>query len=137
MKYPRVGIGVLIFNQKNEVLLGKRLNSHGEGCWGPSGGHLEFDETFEEAAIREVYEETGLHISNPKFFALTNDNFSLEEKHYISIFMKAEYPPEQAVQNREPDKTIEWQWFSFTDLPSPLFLPLQNLQAGKGYAVNP
>ena len=86
--YPRVGIGVLIFNEAGEILLGQRINAHGTGSYGPPGGHLEFGESLEECAIREVAEETGLIIEAPEFFSLTNDVFIEEEKHYISIFMK-------------------------------------------------
>lgn len=87
-----VGVGVLIFNSENQVLMGQRLNSIGAGGWSPPGGHLEFGGTFEECAIREAFEETGLTISNPTFVALTNNVFEKESKHYIVIFMKALYP---------------------------------------------
>ena len=61
---PRVGLGVLIFNSKNQILLGKRIGSHGESTWAPPGGHLEFGESFEACATREAFEETGLKILN-------------------------------------------------------------------------
>ncbi|MFA4941602.1 MAG: NUDIX domain-containing protein, partial [Patescibacteria group bacterium] len=32
-KYPRVGVGVMIQNEKGEVLLGLRQGSHGAGEW--------------------------------------------------------------------------------------------------------
>ena len=80
---PSVGLGVLIFNHKNEILLGKRINSHGDSTWGPPGGHLEFGESFEDCAIREVLEETGLKIHSPKFLAITNDIFHNEQKNYL------------------------------------------------------
>ncbi|MBT4277902.1 NUDIX domain-containing protein [Candidatus Falkowbacteria bacterium] len=47
---PRVGVGVLIQNDKDEVLLGLRCGSHGEGEWCFSGGHLDFGETIFETA---------------------------------------------------------------------------------------
>lgn len=34
MNYPKVGIGVLIFNNQN-LLLGQRLGPHGYLTWGP------------------------------------------------------------------------------------------------------
>ena len=58
----RVGVGIYIFNQEHQVLLGQRKSVHGFGCWCPPGGHLEFGETNEQAAIREVKEETNLDI---------------------------------------------------------------------------
>ncbi len=106
--HPRIGIGIgigiLIFNNRNEILLGKRISSHGESSYGPAGGHLEFGETFEECAIREVLEETNLIIENPQFIAVTNDVFEKEQKHYVSIFLKAHCLNEHELQNLEPHK---------------------------------
>ncbi|MCG8570925.1 MAG: NUDIX hydrolase [Spirochaetes bacterium] len=124
-KYPRVGIGTII-TYNNKVLLGKRKNSHGTGCWCFPGGHLEYSETFVDCAIRETYEETGLKIENIQQIALTNDFFVEENKHYITIFMQATVDQSQ-VQLKEPDKCEYWQWFDWNDLPSPLFLPIKNL----------
>lgn len=130
---PRVGLGVLIFNTSNQILLGKRKNAHGAASWGPPGGHLEFGEHLEECVIREVYEETGLIIKDPTFIAITNDMFKEENKHYISIFMKANLSNHQVVQNLEPHKVEDWQWFDLEELPEHLFLPLKQLISGLGY----
>ena len=131
--HPRIGIGVLIFNDQK---LGKRIEAHGKSTYAPPGGHLEFGESFEGCAIREVLEETGCLIQNPKFLAITNDIFPKEEKHYISILMKAVFIPGQEIQNLELNKTEKWQWFPLSQLPSPLFLPLQQLINQKGYGEN-
>jgi 8-oxo-dGTP diphosphatase len=124
---PRLGIGVLIINGHNQILLGKRKNSHGEKTWAPPGGHLEFGESFEDCAIREVAEETGLKIEQPHFVGITNSIFTDEEKHYVSIFMTAKYPLNQDIHNCEPHKVEDWQWFSIKDLPKNLFLTLKQL----------
>lgn len=131
MNYPRVGIGVLIFNE-NKILLGQRIKSHGAATWGPPGGHLEYGETFEECAIRETKEETGLVISNPQVMAVTNDVFREENKHYVSIFLCAQYPRDQLVENLESDKVASWEWMAIDSLPEALFLPLKNLFQEKG-----
>lgn len=133
---PRTGLGVLILNKDKQILLGRRKGAHGEMSWGPPGGHIEFGESFEECAIREVLEETALKIENPKFLAVTNDFFESDAKHYISIFMTANYNETQIVQNCEPHKTEEWQWFSLNKLPDNLFLPLKQLVLGKCYGGN-
>jgi len=52
--------GACITNEKGELLLQKRSNT--ENIWGLPGGALEVGESIEEAAIREVKEETGLDI---------------------------------------------------------------------------
>jgi ADP-ribose pyrophosphatase YjhB (NUDIX family)/RimJ/RimL family protein N-acetyltransferase len=130
---PRVGLGVLIFNAHNQILLGKRKNSHGASTWAPPGGHLEFEETFEECATREVLEETGLRIEELVFVAITNDTFKEDGKHYVSVFMRAELTTDQMIKNLEPHKNEEWRWFSLEDMPEPLFLPLAQLLDGKAY----
>lgn len=124
--HPRIGIGVLLFNDKNEILLGERLNAHGASSFGPPGGHLEFFESFEQCAVREVMEETGLSLSSCTMLGLTNDFFEDEQKHYVSIFMGVPYPVTQTPKNLEPHKTKTWDWYALNALPTPLFLPLQN-----------
>ena len=132
---PQLGIGVLIFNKQNEILLGQRINAHGALTWAAPGGHLELDESFENCAMREVEEETGLIITPPTFYALTNDIFPHENKHYITIFMQATYPEHQELEVREPHKIIKWHWFSMNNLLTPLFLPLQNILNNKSYGL--
>jgi 8-oxo-dGTP diphosphatase len=134
-KMPRVGIGVLIFDRHNRILLGQRKASHGEFSWAPPGGHLEFGETLEECATREVLEETGLNIDKPEFVSLTNDVFTQEGKHYISIFMRVNHPHGQEVRNLEPHKIEQWQWFELHKLPENLFLPLTQLVAAQAYGT--
>jgi 8-oxo-dGTP diphosphatase len=126
--FPRVGVGVLIFNNRGQLLLSKRIRGHGKFTYGTPGGHLEFGESFEDCAIREVMEETGLKITSPKFFAITNDLFKDENKHYISVFMKATLLDKNSIpQNRETSKHMEWCWFDMDKLPDFLFLPLKKL----------
>jgi 8-oxo-dGTP diphosphatase len=43
-RLPRVGVGVII-TRDDQVLLLKRKNVHGSGCWSTPGGHLDFGET--------------------------------------------------------------------------------------------
>jgi len=77
---PKVGVGVIVMND-GKVLMGKRKGAHGEGTWSFPGGHLEFGETLEACALREVAEEVGVNISDIKPATFTNDFFDSEEKH--------------------------------------------------------
>lgn len=122
---PKVGLAVIIVRDK-QVLLGQRKNAHGAGSWCFPGGHLEFGEEFIECAQREVQEETGLQLTNIKPAAFTNDIFTQEGKHYITLFFTAECDSGEP-QLLEPDKCEGWAWFSWDNLPQPLFLPIQNL----------
>lgn len=120
---PKVGVGALIIKD-DSVLLGKRKNAHGEGMWAPPGGHLEFGEEFTDCVLREVAEEVGLTVRNVRFGTVTNNIFSEEQKHYVTIMMLADYAAGEP-QVLEPDKCEEWQWFPWKQLPAPLFLPLK------------
>jgi len=57
------GVSILII-QDGKVLAIHRRNDPND--WGLIGGHVEPNETPEEAAIRECLEETGLILTNPK-----------------------------------------------------------------------
>jgi 8-oxo-dGTP pyrophosphatase MutT (NUDIX family) len=60
-----VGISVLLIDQENRVLLLHRSDTND---WGVPGGYMEIGETLEEAARREVREETGLELNELIFY---------------------------------------------------------------------
>ena len=86
MNKPGVGVGIIIQNKNGEILIGKRKGSHGP-YYSIPGGHLENGESFEEAATREVFEETNLSIKSPSFVCVTNNmrTYREENKHYVSV----------------------------------------------------
>jgi len=124
-KNPQIGVGAIVI-KNNKILLGKRKKSHGAGGWQFPGGHLEFGETIEDCAKREVLEETGLSITNIRLGPYTNDIFSLEEKHYVTLYVIANYQSGE-LTICEPEKCEQWDWFEWNNLPQPLFLPIENL----------
>ena len=124
---PRIGIGVILVNEKGQMLLGRRTSGHGFDTWGNPGGHLEFGESFEACAMREVREEIGVEISEPSFLALTSEVYESTQKHYVSVFMVGFLSSTAPIINREPHKTEEWVWVDMKNPPAPLFPPIQNL----------
>ena len=124
-KRPFIGVAVIVVRQ-GRVLLGKRKNSHGAGTWQFPGGHLEYGESIEACARRELMEEAGLTIEDMRYGPFTNDFFEAEKKHYVTLFVIADRTTgEPAV--REPDKCERWNWFTWAQLPKPRFLPIVNL----------
>jgi len=101
----KVGVGVLILN-KNKILLGKRIDGHNKNTWQSAGGNLEFGESFEEWAQREIKEEVGIKVKNIQYITVTNDIFSKDHKHYVTIFMSCEYQS-GARKPLEPKKCSE------------------------------
>ena len=131
---PRVGVS-LIIRRENTVLLGKRQNAHGADTWSPPGGHLEFMETIEECALREAREETGCEVANVQPPVFTEEFYPEQNKHYINLMLTADWVANEP-KVLEPEKCLEWQWFAWDELPTPLFLPLQN-HINQGYTPFP
>jgi 8-oxo-dGTP diphosphatase len=125
---PLVGICLLIY-KGDSILLGKRLTKHAHGCYGAPGGHLEYGESFEECAMRELREEAGneLMVSPPKFGAAINAIYP--ESHYVTVFMQCDWISGEP-QTMEPNKCEGWEFHSLDNLPSPLMLALDQLLNG-------
>lgn len=121
MSYPKVGVGVFVWKD-GKFLMGKRRGAHGHDTWSIPGGHLEFGESWEECAKREVLEESGMAITNVRFLAATNDLFPDHDRHYTTIWVYSDWESGQP-KITEPDKWIEHRWETFQTLPSPLFEP--------------
>ena len=57
---PLPAVAVLVLNSKDQLLLVKRSVEPAKGTWCLPGGFIEVDESIEEAAVRELEEETGI-----------------------------------------------------------------------------
>jgi len=68
----------LICPKGDSILLGRRAFDPGKGEWGLPGGFMELNETLEEAALRELKEETNLEGKVTKILGTCS--------HYGSIF---------------------------------------------------
>ncbi|MBM5789588.1 NUDIX domain-containing protein [Candidatus Parcubacteria bacterium] len=122
---PRVGLGVVVIRDR-KVLVGHRSGSHGEGTWCIPGGHVEFGESWESCARREVREETGLEIEQVQFLGVTDDWNIGEGKHYVTIFMRAACP-EGEPRVCEPDRYTQLMWCEWERIPFPRFKPMEHL----------
>ena len=59
---PAVGVGVVVFNNNNQVLLIRRGKAPSKGMISFPGGRQELGETVIECAIREAKEECGIDL---------------------------------------------------------------------------
>lgn len=121
MQRPKVGIGVIIENNEGKILIGKRKSTYAPYFSIP-GGHLECGETFEEAATREIEEETSLKIFSPKIICVTNNLRTYQESniHFVSIILHSkDFKGTPIVA--EPDKCEGWEWVDPRNLPQPHF----------------
>lgn len=58
----------MVYDEKGNVLVQERLKKDWPGITFP-GGHVEHLESFHDAVVREVKEETGLDIKHPNYVA--------------------------------------------------------------------
>ena len=121
------GCGVMVFNDKNQLLLGLRNENenladselHEEGTWTMPGGNIEYGETFEEAGAREAYEETGIIINPNDLEVICVQVDKNEHAHYISVGMIAKlFEGKPKVMEQD---IVDWKWFDLDNLPKNIF----------------
>jgi 8-oxo-dGTP diphosphatase len=128
-----VGIGVMILRE-GMILLGKRNDDpekadselHGEGTWTMPGGKMEFGESFEETAVREVLEETGLTIEKENLRLISVSNDRKEDAQFVTLgFLCENVSGEPKVM--EPEEITEWKWFELDKYPLNIFFPSEEI----------
>ncbi len=92
-KKPLVGVGILI-RQGDKYLLIQRAAEPDKGLWSVPGGMIEIGERSTEAAVREVYEETGLVVEILRILDVIDKIIMDENKvkfHFVIVDYIAEY----------------------------------------------
>lgn len=122
----QVGASVIVEDEKGRILLQKRSDNH---YWGYAGGSIELDENVEDAAKRELFEETGLTAERLELFGI----FSGKDMHYI-------YPNGDEVSNidivyicrdytgtlrRQENEVEELKFFALNEIPQKISPPVQ------------
>ncbi len=111
-----VGVGALIMNQQNRILLTKRgpLAKNEVGTWEIPGGAVEFGETLEKALKREVKEELGIEIEIVELLQVCDHILTKEGQHWVSPSYICKIT-KGTPQNLEPGKCDEIGWFSIDE----------------------
>src|ERR1700756_4232713 len=125
MSHPRVGVGVLLVDERARVLLTLRKLAPEAGCWSIVGGKLDYLETLHECAVRETLEEVGLHVSIEALLCVTDHLLPQEGQHWVSPAYLGRVLKGQA-KNCEPQKTSQISWFALADLPPNLTMTARN-----------
>ncbi len=122
----QVGASVIVEDGQGRILLQLRHDNH---CWGYAGGSVELDEVVEEAAKRELYEETGLVANKLELFGI----FSGKDTHYIYpngdevsnidiVYICKDYSGDLKCQEDEVD---ELKFFEIKDIPENISPPIK------------
>lgn len=114
--FPRPAVGAVVIHEKR-ILLVKRLNPPQQGRWAVPGGTVKAGESLQEAAEREVSEETGITIraGDPvhTFDIIDRDAEGRILFHYIIVDVRGEY---LSGSPRPGDDADDARWFSRREL---------------------
>tara|TARA_Y100001936_G_C15580416_1_gene411759 strand:+ start:95 stop:553 length:459 start_codon:yes stop_codon:yes gene_type:complete len=103
-------LGTLVYLQRNKQTLMlhrvKKAQDFHKGKWNGLGGKLEPGETPEECAIREVKEESGFDVTNPRLRGIiTFPMFDQVDDWYVYLFTASEFTGE-AIES--PEGNLSW-----------------------------
>ena len=125
----RIGVGIIILNDKNQIFVGKRKDNPGDRWQMPQGG-VEKNEDYFTAMKRELFEETG--IKNIKIIKKIDKIYEYElplnligviwkgkyrgqkQKWFITKFLGKE---DEINLNTSHPEFIEWRWIDIKKLP--------------------
>ncbi len=117
-----VGVGIIVENDNNEILMMRRKSKHGLGQYSIPGGAVEAGENLTQSAIRELQEETGIQAHDLSFIGVTNNikTYHTEGLHVVSlVFHTKQFSGEPKL--REKDKHEHLDWYPDNQLPQPQF----------------
>lgn len=110
---PRKILTLCMIVEDGHVLLGMKKRGFGAGWWNGFGGKLMEGESLEDAARREVFEETGLTVEEmEKAGEIEFEFVGQDEILHVHVFRATEFSGEA----QESDE-MRPQWFAFADIP--------------------
>ncbi|MCP2034847.1 ADP-ribose pyrophosphatase YjhB (NUDIX family) [Planomicrobium sp. HSC-17F08] len=121
-KVIMVVASTFVFDKENRVLMQKRSDNY---QWGLPGGFMDFEETIQHTARREVYEETGLELGELELFGIYSgpqydSTFSNgDQASLVHItFTCRQYSGDLIESNEE---SLQTGFYSLNDLPENIF----------------
>lgn len=109
--YPRISPCVLVAIRKGDQILLARSSRHKPGFFSILAGFVESGETLEQAAVREVAEEVGVHIGHLRYAGSQPWPFP----HSLMMGFYADYVSGDIVCQEE--EIAEASWFRLNELP--------------------
>lgn len=104
--------------QHLKVLLIQRKNEPFKDAWALPGGFVNIDESAEECAIREIYEETGLKVTAPIQFHTFSDPGRDPRERVVSV---AYYTLVSITEVNGQDDAANAEWYPIDRLPALAF----------------
>jgi ADP-ribose pyrophosphatase len=116
-EHPRVAVGAVVFKD-GKVLLTLRGNPPAQGMWAIPGGRVRLGETLQQAAEREIFEETGILIQAEEpvfiFETIERDDPGRVRFHYLIVDLAARYVSGEPMPG---DDAQDARWVSPEEMP--------------------
>lgn len=114
----RKAVGVIVENEENKILLGYNKK---HSFWSLPGGKVEGDETFEQAAMRELFEEAGIRANISAEHIISEQYDLVKQKVYDNRVLHIKLSGIVPGNGQEPETFTEWRFFAKDALPEDLF----------------
>lgn len=127
------GVSILLYRDGKFAVSRRLSGAQGKhGLWQFAGGHVEPGETYMDAAVRELREETGLMIKPERlyFIATAGPLTGYKGEQYMGTRFVVHLRDNEEPQQAEPEKATPWHWVTPRELCA-----LEMLQATKEYAL--
>jgi 8-oxo-dGTP diphosphatase len=105
----RCVVGVLVVDAQDRVLMVKSNRGFTKGMWNIPGGFIDYGEHPEEAAVREVREETGIDVRLGPLLGVYKERF--QSPYFMYGFMY-EGTPASTVLRTDPNEIDEASWMA-------------------------
>ncbi len=136
IKKPRATVGVYIFNDQGE--LGFIRSPKWGGLLIPPGGHIEYGETWLNAAIREAKEETGLDVEKVELCGVINmiEPAEFQKKaHFVGVQVRAQMVA-GSVEQVDQTEATEMVWKKPEDMAADETVEPRTRELIKEYFLN-
>jgi len=112
----RNSVGHALVIQKNKVLMVLRAHDPMSGFWGLPGGYIDWDETLEECALRELQEKTGYIGKNPVLFGIYSGSKRDQDgrQNVGIVYLVDQFSADTATT---PEEILDVTWFDLDKLP--------------------
>lgn len=117
---PRLGVGAVILNDRQEILLVLRNRNPEKGTWSIPGGKVDPYERLETSVIREIKEEVDLEVEIKQLLCIAETIRPESEEHWVSAIYEVAVKGGEARNMEEGGAIGEVRWFSLHELPSRL-----------------
>lgn len=115
---PNPAASVIIVNHKNQIFLNKRAREPKTGHWEAPGGFIDFHESAEEAARREIMGELGIELNDLKIFCSYPGEYDYKGTKYypLLIFFIAKVDLEK-IEPIDPEESQSGMFFNPSEIP--------------------